>query len=98
MMKPTAILVNEARGAVVDEQAVAEAIQEGRIGAYGCDVYSTEPFPQSHPFYAIRHYPNVLLTPHTAWAAYEARERCLNIIKQNIIDFIEGKATNRVDI
>lgn len=98
MMKPTAILVNEARGAVVDESAVAKAIRDGWIGAYGCDVYSSEPFSKEHPFYSIRHLPNVLLTPHAAWAAYEARVRCLNVIRQNIADFIDGKMTNRVDI
>ena len=97
MMKPSVILVNEARGAVVAEEAVAKAILQRKIGAYGCDVYSVEPFPKEHPFYALRDLPNVLLTPHAAWAAYEARERCLNIIKQNIIDFSDGKLTNRVD-
>ena len=97
MLKPSAILINEARGAVVDEEAVANAIVEGKLGGYGCDVYSVEPFPKEHPFYAIRNLPNVLLTPHAAWAAYESRARCLNVIKQNIVDFTNGKFTNRVD-
>ena len=97
-MKSDVILINEARGAVVDEAAVARAIEEGRIGAYGCDVYSTEPFSNEHPFYAIRQRKNVLLTPHAAWGAYEARARCLDIICQNIESFFNGKTKNRVDI
>lgn len=97
-MKSDVILVNEARGAVVDENAVADAIEAEQIGAYGCDVYSAEPFPTEHPFYRIRDRKNVLLTPHAAWGAYEARARCLKIIGQNIADFLEKKTTNRVDI
>ena len=97
-MKQDVILINEARGAVVDEGEVASAIEEGRIGAYGCDVYSTEPFGENHPFYAIRGRKNVLLTPHAAWGAYEARARCLDIICQNIESFSRGEVKNRVDI
>ena len=63
MMKDGVILVNMARGAVTDEAAVAAALEAGKIGALGCDVYSVEPFPESHPFYAIRDRENVLLTP-----------------------------------
>lgn len=98
LMKPTAILVNEARGAVVDEAAVADAIEEGRIAAFGSDVYSEEPFSPEHPFNRIKGRDNVLLTPHAAWAALEARERCLNIIKTNIKSYKLGKFENRVDI
>ncbi len=64
MIKPNAILVNAARGAVLDEVAVAEAIKNGTLGAFGSDVYSTEPFGKDHPFYAIKETDNVLLTPH----------------------------------
>ncbi len=96
-MKRDAILVNEARGAVVDEQAVADAIQNGTLGGYGCDVYSAEPFPQDHPFFAIKDYPNVLLTPHAAWGAYEARERCIRIVADNIRAFLSNELLNRVD-
>ena len=98
LMKPTAILVNEARGAVLDEEAVARAVLDGKIAAFGSDVYSTEPFSESHPFYAIKAFDNVLLTPHAAWAAYEARVRCLEIINENINAFVSGKIKNRVDI
>ena len=66
MMKPTAIVINVARGAVTDEEALADAIRAGRLGGLGVDVYSQEPFPKDHPFQTIKSYPNVLLTPHMA--------------------------------
>ena len=97
LMKPDVILVNEARGAVTDEQAVAEAMKNGKIAGFGCDVYSTEPFGTEHPFYSIKDYKNVILTPHAAWGSYEARKRCIEIIGQNINSFFEGKMQNRVD-
>ena len=53
-MKKEVVLVNEARGAVLDEEAVAEAVKEGKIAAFGCDVYSTEPFSPSHPYEKIK--------------------------------------------
>ena len=96
LMKNTAILVNEARGAVVDETAVKEAIKNKRIAGFGCDVYSTEPFKDTHPYHEIMDYKNVILTPHAAWAAYEARERCINIIMQNISSYLAGEKLNRV--
>ena len=98
MMKPEVILVNEARGAVIDEQAVAVAVEKGIIGAFGSDVFSVEPFSRSHPFYRIMKRENVLLTPHAAWGSYEARKRCINIIRNNIDSFWAGKTLNRVDI
>lgn len=98
LMKPDAILVNEARGAVLDEGAVCDAILEGNLGAFGCDVYSTEPFDEKHPYRKIMELENVCLTPHSAWGAYEARLRCLNVICDNIKSFAEGKIKNRVDI
>lgn len=97
MMKRDAILINVARGAVTHEAALASAIAEGRLGGIGVDVYSTEPFSVEHPFYAIRHLPNVCLTPHMAWGAYEARARCLSEICQNIAAFQSGHRRNRVD-
>ncbi|MBQ7326121.1 MAG: hydroxyacid dehydrogenase [Clostridia bacterium] len=97
LMKPEVILVNEARGAVLDEAAVAKAVKGQRIAAFGCDVYSTEPFGTDHPYSAIMHMPNVILTPHSAWGSYEARERCINIIADNIDSFISQKSLNRID-
>lgn len=97
-MKRNVILVNEARGNVVDEAAVASAVMNRKIGAFGCDVYSKEPFDSEHPYVKIKDMENVLLTPHAAWAAYEARARCAEIIGKNILSFKEGKILNRVDI
>ncbi len=97
LMKKSVILVNEARGAVLDEEAVTIAIEEGRLGSFGCDVYSVEPFGDDHPYNRIKSLPNVLLTPHAAWGSYEARERCINIIAENIESFYDGKMLNRVD-
>ena len=98
MMKDGAVLVNMARGAVTDEAAVADAVKSGKLGALGCDVYSTEPFPAEHPYYAIRDRENVLLTPHMSWGAYEARARCLQEMILNMRAFFAGEMRNRVDI
>lgn len=97
MMKPDALFINAARGAVTDEQALADAVKENRIGGLGVDVYSVEPFPESHPFYEIREDDRVCLTPHLAWGAYEARERCIREIVMNIKAFQEGKPRNKVN-
>ena len=97
MMKPGVIIVNEARGAVVSDFDITEAIESGRIGAFGSDVYTTEPLPSDNPFNRIMNYDNVLLTPHCAWGAYESRARCLSIVCENIRAFSGGKVLNRVD-
>ncbi|MBE6585491.1 MAG: hydroxyacid dehydrogenase [Ruminococcaceae bacterium] len=91
------ILVNMARGAVTDEAALAEAVLSGHIGGLGADVFSLEPFPEDHPFFAIRNHPSVLLTPHMSWGAYEARARCLDEVLLNIQAFANGEKRNRVD-
>ncbi len=98
LMKKNAILINVARGAVTDEKALADAIKEGKIGGIGVDVYSTEPFGEDHPFNEIKDMPNVCLTPHNAWGAYEARERCLKDIIENIKAFYNGEKRSRVDL
>ena len=97
MLKPYAIVINVARGAVTDEVALASAIKEGRIGGLGIDVFSVEPFPTTHPFYEIREYPNVCLTPHMAWGGYETRCRLLDEMAKNIRSFLSGEQRNRVD-
>lgn len=98
LMKKSVVIVNSARGAVVDERAIANAIKEGRIGGFGCDVYSKEPFAKDHPYTEIMTCKNVLLTPHAAWGAYEARERCASVIADNINAYFSGKILNRVEI
>lgn len=97
MMKPTALFINVARGAVTDESALTEAIRQGKLGGLGVDVYTREPFPESHPFYEIRMLDNVCLTPHMAWGAYEARVRCLDEMMENIRAFDRGEKRCRVD-
>ena len=98
IMKKDVIIVNSARGAVLNEDDVSYAVEEGIIGGFGCDVYSSEPFGSSHPYNRIMNRPNVILTPHAAWGSFEARERCINIIAENIQAFIDNKTLNRVDI
>ena len=97
MLRREAIVINVARGAVTDECALADAVREGRIGALGVDVYSTEPFPTTHPFYSIKDYPNVCLTPHMAWGGFETRTRVMTEMAENIRDFLAGGRRNRVD-
>ncbi|MBO5783710.1 MAG: hydroxyacid dehydrogenase [Clostridia bacterium] len=94
-LKEGAIVVNTARGAVTDEAALAQAVKEGKI-ALGCDVYSIEPFGESHPFYELRGLPQVCLTPHMAWGAYEARMRCVGEIAKNIESFYKKEERNRI--
>lgn len=96
MMKKDAIFVNVARGAVCDEKALCEAVKEGRIGAIGVDVYTAEPFREDSPYYEIKEYPNVCLTPHMAWGSYEARNRCLCDIIKSIDAFIGGEKRSRL--
>ena len=97
-MKDGVIIVNEARGAVLDEQAVTDAVLSGKIGGFGCDVYSVEPFGTDHPYNKLLDLSNVILTPHAAWGSYESRKRCMEIIVENIKSFYSGEKLNRVDI
>ena len=76
--------------------ALAEAIKEGRIGGLGVDVYSVEPFPENHPYTEILGFDNVLFTPHMAWGSYEARNRCVRIMGENIKSFFGGENKNRI--
>ena len=98
LMKKDVVIVNAARGAVTDESAIADALISGSIGAFGTDVYSVEPFEKNHPLYNIKDLPNVILTPHMAWGAYESRKRCLDEIVSNIKDFYIGGTKGRVDL
>ena len=95
-MKKNAVFVNVARGAVVDEEALTKAVLDDKILGVGIDVYSKEPFDENHCYNKIKDLDNVILTPHIAWGAYEARVRCLNEIKLNIESFTRGEDRNRV--
>lgn len=92
-MKPGAILINTARGALVDEAAVAKALESGHLAAYGADVMDVEPPKADNPLLGQ---PHAFLTPHIAWATKEARTRLMNICVANVKAFIEGHPINRV--
>ena len=95
-IKNGVLIVNTARGAVTDESAVAEAILAGKIGGFATDVYSMEPFGPDHPMHALRNHPNVCMTPHMAWGALEARQRCIHEMAENIKAFENGIARNQI--
>ena len=84
--KPGMILLNTARGALVDEQAVADALKNGKLGFYGADAFGTEPLPQASP---LRGLPNALLTPHIAWATNEALQRLMDITANNLRTWLD---------
>ena len=93
-MKDTAILVNTGRGPLVDENAVAAVLHAGELGAYCADVMEQEPPQKENPLFGE---PNAYLTPHIAWATYEARERLNKQVAANVKAFIEGNPINVVN-
>ncbi len=97
MMKKNAIFINMARGAVADETALTQAVEENRIGGLGIDVFSAEPMQADSPYQRILGRPNVVFTPHMAWAAHEARVRCIDEIMKNIAAFLKGEKRNRIE-
>jgi len=92
-MKPTAILLNTARGAIVDKKALVEALKAKKIFGAGLDVFPEEPVPADDPILRL---PNVVLTPHTAWMTPEAVEYLARITADNIVNFLQGAPTNLV--
>jgi glycerate dehydrogenase len=94
-MKNDAIVVNTARGALIDQQALADALRSGEIGGAGIDVLPTEPPPADDPLLAAD-IPNLVLTPHIAWAAKEARQRVIDQVAENIRAFYEGDRLRRI--
>ena len=97
LMKPGAFLVNTARGALVDEAALIAALKDKKIAGAALDVISREPPPADHPVIrAAKELDNLLVTPHCAWSAREARERLLAEVKENILAFTRGQERNRV--
>ena len=84
MMKPHAYLINMGRGAIVIEEDLAKAVDEGVIAGAGIDVFVREPIPEDHPYLKMKHPERMRLAPHVAWAATEARERLVDIMAENI--------------
>ena len=92
-MKPGALLINTARGPVVDEAAVAAALRSGELAGYAADVLGIEPPPEDHPLLDV---PNCLLTPHIAWGTLAARRRLIEIAVANLRSFVAGGRENRI--
>ena len=93
-MKPTAILINTARGPVVDDYGVARALHEGKLSAYCADVLTEEPPRNPNPVISA---PRSFITPHIAWATREARERLISIATSNVKAFLDGQRINVVN-
>lgn len=94
LMKPSAVLVNTARAAVVDQDALLDALREGRIAGAGLDVYLQEPLPADNPWVKLD---NVVLTPHVGWVTHEASARLAAAPIDNVVSYLAGSPTNVVN-
>ena len=94
MMKPTAMLINTARGTLIDSAALADALNGDRLCAAGVDVVEAEPIRMDHPLLSAK---NCLITPHVAWMPAEVRKRVIEIAAENLDAYLNGKRLNRVD-
>lgn len=94
-MKESAILINTGRGQLVDEQALANALNEGRIGGAGLDVLSTEPPSPDNPLLSAK---NCFVTPHIAWATKAARSRLMTMAAENLYEFQQGNTSHCVNL
>lgn len=93
-MKNTAILINTSRGGVIHEQDLADALNNGEISAAGLDVLTNEPPKADNPLLTAK---NCVITPHIAWASHDSRERLVEIVAQNILEFLRGQPQNVVN-
>jgi glycerate dehydrogenase len=94
-MKPGSFLINTARGGLVDEDALCDALESGQLAGAGLDVVTTEPPAADSRLLNCKH-PNLVITPHSAWASRESRQRIVDIMQANLEAFIEGAPMNRV--
>lgn len=97
-MKSTAVLINVARGKVVDNTALYHALLDGKIAAAGLDVMENEPLEESNPLSRIKDSSRLIITPHLAWASVEARTRCVWEAHENIAAFLRGEDRNVVNM
>lgn len=93
MMKPSSFIINTARGALIDEQALIDAINKGVIAGAGLDVQEVEPLSEDSPLYTMD---NVIITPHIGWRGLETRQRLVSMIADNIKAFSEGNPINKI--
>lgn len=93
-MKPSVILINNARGQLIHEQDVADALNEGRMGAAGLDVVYTEPIRPDNPLLRAK---NCIITPHISWAPIESRQRIMDCTVSNVRSFLNGEPVNVVN-
>ena len=95
-MKNSAYFINVGRGPIVVEEDLVRALEEGEILAAGLDVMRVEPLPMESPLLKIQDSTKLVITPHTAWATSEARQRCVNVVTENIKAFLRGEEQNIV--
>jgi glycerate dehydrogenase len=96
LMKPDALLINTARGGLVDEAALLAALQAGRLGGAGLDVLDTEPPRQGNPLLDVE-LPNLIITPHAAWLSEQALAKLAQQLVDNIAAFLQGEPRNLVE-
>ena len=96
LIKKTAVIINTARGGIVNEDDLVKAIKKGTIGGAGIDVTTKEPPNKNHPYYSILKHPNFIWTPHTAWASNETLQEAINQLIDNVNSFYSGKLKNIV--